>query len=53
MNAHKQLEIRDKCILAIRDLPLELMVEVWQAIQQIKALGRKDIPPIPANRKIQ
>jgi len=53
VNAEKLIEIRDKCKRVIDDMPLELLAEVWMALQQIKALGRKDIPPVPPGRKIQ
>jgi hypothetical protein len=53
VNAEKLLEIRDRCKQKIADMPLELLAECWQAIQQIEAIGRKDIPPIPPDRPIQ
>ena len=53
MNAEHLLEIRDKCRQEIADMPLELMAEVWQVLQQIKAMGRKDVPPVPPGSKIQ
>jgi len=53
VNPEELLEIRDRCRQKIADMPLELMAECFQAILQIEALGRKDVPPIPPDRPIQ